>query len=206
VLVNSGARVVIVGAGFGGIGAAIELRKHGFTDIVILEAADGIGGTWLHNSYPGVACDVPSPLYSYSFAKRDDWQRLCAHGPEILAYLRGVATEAGIDALIAANTRVANAAWDADTAQWSVHATDGRQWTADALIVATGQLSHPRTAPVPGIDSFAGHSFHSARWDHDYDLTGRRVAVIGNGASAVQFVPEIAEQVAYLSVFQRSAN
>jgi cation diffusion facilitator CzcD-associated flavoprotein CzcO len=199
-------RVVIIGAGFGGIGAAIELLRHGFHDVEILEAGPDVGGTWLFNTYPGAACDVPSPLYSYSFAQRKDWAHLCAHGPEILAYLQDVAREFDVARLVRANTKVAEATWDETRAQWRVAAEDGRQWIAEALIVATGQLSNPTHPQLPGLDSFSGRIFHSARWDHSYDLTGKRVAVIGSGASAVQFVPPVAAQAAHLTVFQRTPN
>ncbi len=199
-------RVLIIGAGFGGIAAAVELRGAGITDVTILDAADAIGGTWLLNSYPGAACDVPSPFYSFSWAKRSNWKHLCAEQPDILEYLQGEAARQGVDRLVTLNTRVSSARWDAATAQWTVEAEDGRTWQAEAVIVATGQLNQPKTLDLPGLDSFAGHVFHSARWDHDYDLTGKRVAVIGNGPSAVQFVPTVAREAASLSVFQRSAN
>ena len=197
-------RVVIVGAGFGGIGAAIELRAHGYTDVTILDAAPGIGGTWLANTYPGAACDVPSHLYSYSYAQRRDWSRLCSPQSEILEYLRNVAHEHGVDDLVVPDTRVTRCTWTDD--HWDVDADDGRRWSADVLVVATGQLHDPVVPRIPGVEDFAGHTFHSARWDHDHDLTGRHVAVIGTGASAVQFVPEIAPVVGRLSVFQRSGN
>ena len=194
-------RVVIVGAGFGGIGAAIELRRHGFDDVVILDRAPELGGTWYFNDYPGAACDVPSHLYSFSFAQRRNWTRLCSPRDEIFAYLREVARDHGIDRLVVRDTEVTRAAYDG---QWTIESRDGRTWEADALIVATGQLHR---AHVPRIDgTFAGHSFHSAEWDHGYDLRGKRVAVIGTGASAVQFVPEIARQVERLVVFQRTGN
>ena len=199
-------RVVIVGAGFGGIAAAIELRAHGIEDVVVLDAAPGIGGTWLHNTYPGAACDVPSHLYSYSFAQRKDWPRLCPLQPDILAYLRDVAREHGVDRLVRPETRVSRCAFDDDARQWRVETEDGATIEADAVIIATGQLHQPATPRVPGIEAFAGHTFHSAGWDHDYDLTGKRVAVVGTGASAVQFVPAIAGAVAELTVFQRSGN
>jgi cation diffusion facilitator CzcD-associated flavoprotein CzcO len=201
--------VVIIGAGFGGIGAAIELRAHGYTAVTILDAAPGIGGTWLANSYPGAACDVPSHLYSYSYAQRRSWSRLCSPQSEILDYLRTVAAEHGVADLVVPNTRVAECRWDDEARQWRVEGeTDGehRTWTADAVVVATGQLAQPSIPAIPGREDFAGHTFHSAQWDHDHDLTGRRVAVIGTGASAVQFVPEIAPVVGRLSVFQRSGN
>lgn len=177
--------VLIVGAGFGGIAAAIELRAHGIRDVTIVDAADGIGGTWLHNTYPGAACDVPSHLYSYSFAQRTDWSRLCSPQPEILAYLRGVAAEFGIDELVQTGVRIIDARRDEADRPWTVTADDGRTWTCDVLIVATGQLNRPVSPDLPGVDSFTGTMFHSARWDHDHDLRGRRVAVIGTGASAV---------------------
>ncbi|MGQ0632254.1 MAG: flavin-containing monooxygenase [Sporichthyaceae bacterium] len=205
-LASQGLRVVIVGAGFGGIATAIELRRHGITDITILDAADGFGGTWLLNSYPGAACDVPSPFYSYSFAKRNDWTHLCAGQSDILRYVRQVASDHDLDRLARFGTRVDACVWDDASAQWTITAADGRSWEADAIVISTGQLNQPKIPNILGADTFAGRSFHSARWDHDHDLTGRRVAVIGNGPSAVQFVPEIAGQAGHLTVFQRSAN
>lgn len=199
-------RIVIVGAGFGGIAAAVELQQHGFTDITILDRAPEPGGTWFYNSYPGAACDVPSHLYSFSFAKRRDWTRLCSPQAEILAYVHQVAREFGVDRLMTFGVEVASCAWDDDAQTWTIAAADGRGWEADALIVATGQLHRPAYPRIEGLEEFAGHSFHSAAWDHDYDLRGRRVAVIGTGASAVQFVPEVAEQAGRLTVFQRTGN
>ncbi|MEQ3549162.1 NAD(P)/FAD-dependent oxidoreductase [Pseudonocardia nematodicida] len=198
--------VLIVGAGFGGIAAAIELRAHGFRDVTIVDAAPGIGGTWLHNTYPGAACDVPSHLYSFSFAQRTDWSRLCSPQPEILAYLREVAEEYGVAELVVPDTRIVSADRPDPAGPWTVTADDGRTWTPDVLVVATGQLHRPSIPDLPGVDDFAGHAFHSARWDHDHDLTGRRVAVVGTGASAVQFVPEIAPRTGHLAVFQRTGN
>ncbi|MGO9319945.1 MAG: flavin-containing monooxygenase [Solirubrobacteraceae bacterium] len=198
--------VLIVGAGFGGIAAAIELRRHGITDITILEKAPDLGGTWFYNSYPGAACDVPSHLYSFSFAQRRDWSRLCSTQAEIHAYLHDVARAHGIDRLVQANTAVSSCTWDAERCRWSVHSADGAVHEADALILATGQLDQPSRPSIEGADTFSGHSFHSAEWDHDYPLAGKRVAVIGTGASAVQFVPEIAPAVKQLSVFQRTGN
>ncbi|MEU6701974.1 NAD(P)/FAD-dependent oxidoreductase [Pseudonocardia sp. NPDC046786] len=198
--------VLVVGAGFGGIAAAIELRAHGIRDVTVVDAAPGIGGTWLHNTYPGAACDVPSHLYSYSFAQRTDWSRLCSPQPEILAYLQDVAREFGVADLVETGVRIVSADRPRADGPWTATAEDGRTWTADVLIVATGQLNRPVVPDIPGLDTFAGHTFHSARWDHDHDLRGRRVAVIGTGASAVQFVPAIAPQVGQLSVFQRTGN
>jgi cation diffusion facilitator CzcD-associated flavoprotein CzcO len=202
-------RVIIVGAGFGGIAAAIELGKHGFDDVTILEAAPQLGGTWHYNSYPGAACDVPSHFYSYSFAQRRDWTRLCSPQPEILEYIQSVAKDYDIASKVVTGTQVTNCRWDDATCTWTVIGLgpDGpAAYVGDALVLATGQLNQPMMPRVEGLENFAGHSFHSARWDHDYDLTGKRVAVIGTGASAVQFVPAIAEQVEHMTVFQRSGN
>lgn len=198
--------VLIVGAGFGGIAAAIELRRHGIENVTILEKAPDLGGTWFYNSYPGAACDVPSHLYSFSYAQRRDWARLCSTQAEIHAYLHEVARAYGIDRLVRTGTAVSACAWDAARCRWSVETASGAVHEADALIVATGQLDQARIPSIEGAESFAGHSFHSAEWDHGYQLAGRRVAVVGTGASAVQFVPEIAPLVEKLSVFQRSGN
>jgi cation diffusion facilitator CzcD-associated flavoprotein CzcO len=198
--------IVIVGAGFGGIGAAIELRKHGFRDVTILEQSAGLGGTWYHNTYPGVACDVPSHLYSYSFAQRRHWSRICSPQEEILDYLREVTREFGVDGLVVPGTEVTSCTWDDEACSWTVASADGRTWEADAVVVATGQLHRTAYPAVEGRETFAGHSFHSAEWDHGYDLRGKRVAVVGTGASAVQFVPEIAAEVERLIVFQRTGN
>jgi cation diffusion facilitator CzcD-associated flavoprotein CzcO len=199
-------RIVVVGAGFGGIAAAIELREHGFTDVTILERGPGLGGTWLHNTYPGAACDVPSHLYSYSYAQRRDWSRLCSPQPEILEYARGVAARHGVDRLVVSSVEVTACVWDDAARSWRVDAADGRTWEADAIVLATGQLHRPAQPAFPGAETFAGTAFHSAAWDHDHDLRDRRVAVVGSGASAVQFVPEIAPLARSLTVFQRSGN
>jgi len=198
--------VIIVGAGFGGIAAAIELRRYGITEVAILEKAPDLGGTWLYNSYPGAACDVPSHLYSFSFAQRRDWSRLCSLQPEIHAYLHEVAHSLRVDQLIQTNVTVTSCSWSDASCRWSVESADGTTREADALIVATGQLHQPARPRIEGAETFAGHSFHSAEWDHDYPLAGKRVAVIGTGASAVQLIPEIAPQIKSLTVFQRSAN
>lgn len=198
--------VVIVGAGFGGIAAAIELQRHGHRDITILEKAPAAGGTWFFNSYPGAACDVPSHLYSYSFAQRRDWTRLCSPQQEILSYIQRVAHDTGVDRLIVPDTTVTAVTWDDERRRWTVDTADGPSYEAAAVILATGQLHQPAYPRIAGVESFAGHSFHSAQWDHDYDLRGKRVAVVGTGASAVQFVPEIAKVAERLVVFQRSGN
>jgi cation diffusion facilitator CzcD-associated flavoprotein CzcO len=199
-------KVVIVGAGFGGVTAAIELRRHGFNDIVILDAAPEIGGTWFHNTYPGAACDVPSQLYSFSFAQRRDWSRLCSPQQEILQYLQGVAHNHGVEGLLVPNSEVTACEWDEETCRWKVQTADGAGYEADAIVLATGQLHKPSYPRLEGLEQFTGHAFHSARWDHSYDLTDKRVAVIGTGSSAVQLVPEVAKQAAKLTVFQRTGN
>ena len=202
-------RVVIVGAGFGGIAAAIELAGHGFHDVTLLEAAPELGGTWHYNTYPGAACDVPSHFYSYSFAQRRDWTRLCSPQPEILDYIRSVAKDFDVESKVVTDSRVTRCRWDDDTRTWTVTAAQPEgevEYVADAIVLATGQLNQPMWPKIDGLDSFAGHSFHSARWDHDYDLRGKRVAVVGTGASAVQFVPAIAPEVASMTVFQRTGN
>jgi cation diffusion facilitator CzcD-associated flavoprotein CzcO len=199
-------RVLIVGAGFGGVAAAIELQRHGITDIEILDRAPEAGGTWFWNTYPGAACDVPSHFYSFSYDQRTDWERLCPMQDEILVYLRDVIRKQGIDRLITHDVTVTGCAWDDDARRWTVTAGDGRSFDGDVLILATGQLHQPQYPAIPGAESFAGHTFHSARWDHDYDLRGKNVAVVGTGASAVQFVPEIAGVAKRLTVFQRTGN
>lgn len=199
-------KVVIVGAGFGGIAAAIELQRHGIADITMLDSAPEPGGTWFHNTYPGSACDVPSQFYSFSYAQRRDWPRLCSPQEEILSYVKGVAREHGIDSFFKGATTVTACNWDDDAHRWSVYTEQGETYEADAIVLATGQLHQPAYPPIEGAGRFEGHSFHSARWDHSYDMRGKRVAVIGTGASAVQFVPELAPEVERMTVFQRTGN
>jgi cation diffusion facilitator CzcD-associated flavoprotein CzcO len=198
--------VAIVGAGFGGIAAAIELRRHGITDVTILERAAELGGTWFHNSYPGAACDVPSHLYSYSYEQRRDWSRLCSPQGEIRAYLNDVAQKHGVSEIVQTGVHVTACTWDEHESLWRIDTEQGEVYEADALVMATGQLHQPHTPRIEGAETFAGHSFHSAVWDHDYALGGKRVGVIGTGASAVQFVPEIAPEVAQMTIFQRTGN
>jgi cation diffusion facilitator CzcD-associated flavoprotein CzcO len=198
--------VLIVGAGFGGIAAAIELTRSGLTDVRILEKASDLGGTWYYNDYPGSACDVPSHLYSFSFAQRRDWTRLCSPQAEIHDYLRQVARECGAEQLIEYERTVSSCRWDESALRWDVQTAQGASYQADAIVLATGQLHQPSYPKLDGLETFAGHSFHSSRWDHEYSLAGRRVAVVGTGASAVQLIPEIAPEVQQLSVFQRTGN
>lgn len=195
--------VIVIGAGFGGIGAVIALRARGIDDVVVLEKSDALGGTWRDNTYPGCACDVPSPLYSFSFAQNPNWTRFYAGNAEILRYMRTVASDHDVVKHIRFNTRVVAARWHDDRNLWEVETTSGIH-RARMVIAATGPLSEPAIPAFPGIERFSGHVFHSATWDHDHDLTGRRVAVVGTGASAVQFIPEIQPKVERLVVFQRT--
>jgi cation diffusion facilitator CzcD-associated flavoprotein CzcO len=198
-------RIVIVGAGFGGIALAIRLRETGIETFTILEKADSIGGVWRDNTYPGLTCDIPSHLYSLSFEPNPDWSRLYAPRDEILAYQERLVTKHGLSRHIRLGKAVARADFDEGEAVWRVTTEDGEQIEADIFICATGQLSRPARAPLPGLESFEGPSFHSSRWDDNVELTGKRVAVVGTGASAIQLVPEIADEVEQLHVFQRSA-
>jgi cation diffusion facilitator CzcD-associated flavoprotein CzcO len=192
--------VLIVGAGFGGIGMAVRLRMAGVHDVTVLEKAAELGGTWRDNVYPGASCDIPSHLYSFSFERARDWSRRFPAQEEILAYLRDCAAKYGIRPRY--GTEVAEAVFDAGAGLWRVRTTAGELLTARALVAACGQLNRPAYPDHP--NAFAGAAFHSARWDHGYDLTGKRVAVIGTGASAVQFVPHVAERAARVHVFQRT--
>jgi cation diffusion facilitator CzcD-associated flavoprotein CzcO len=181
------------------------LRRAGIGDIVVFERADEVGGTWRDNTYPGCACDVPSALYSFSFAPNPSWGRLYATQAEIQAYARRVAHEHSVDEHVVTGADVLSAEWDEGAQRWRIRTARG-EWTARALISATGPWSEPVMPDVPGLDSFAGEVFHSSRWNHDHDLTGRRVAVVGTGASAVQFVPRVQPAVERLTVFQRTAQ
>lgn len=202
---SSPVSVLIIGAGFGGIGAAIELRRHGFTDITILEKAHDLGGVWRENTYPGAACDVPSPLYSYSFEPKRDWPQRYSGQAAIHDYMRGVAQRHDLLDRIEFGAEVTDAVFDEENGRWTVETVDGATRSADILISAVGQLSRPQYPNIPGMDSFAGQAFHSAQWDHDVELTGKRVACIGTGASAIQYVPQIQPRVEHLTLFQRSA-
>ncbi len=197
-------RVAIVGAGFGGLGMAIRLKQAGIDDFVVLERAGDVGGTWRDNTYPGCACDVPSHLYSFSFALHPGWSRTFSGQQEIWAYLRGCVDRFDLAGHLRYNHPVTEMRWDDQRRHWQLASPAG-DYTADALVVAGGPLSEPSTPDIAGLDTFAGKVFHSARWDHTHDLAGRDVAVIGTGASAIQFVPRIAPEVASLRLFQRTA-
>jgi cation diffusion facilitator CzcD-associated flavoprotein CzcO len=196
-------RTVIVGTGFSGLGMAIRLLKDGDRDFVLLERAHDIGGTWRDNTYPGCRCDVPSHLYSFSFAPNPNWSNTFSPQPEILDYLRDVARRFGVLPHIRFDTELQEAEWDEDAAVWRIETSAG-PLTTDVLVLGPGPLSDPLVPELPGLESFEGTSFHSAQWDHDHDLDGERVAVIGTGASAIQFVPEIQPRVGKLHVFQRT--
>jgi cation diffusion facilitator CzcD-associated flavoprotein CzcO len=197
--------VAIIGAGFGGLGMAIQLARAGFHDVTIFERAEDVGGTWLANTYPGAACDIPSHLYSFSFAPKTDWTRRYPPQQEILDYLRDCARRFDLARRIRFGVEVTAADFDEATGRWTLTMAGGETHEADVLVTACGQLSRPTVPDLPGLDSFAGTTFHSAQWRHDHDLADRRVAVVGTGASAIQFVPQIVPRVRQLSLFQRHA-
>ncbi len=195
--------VIVIGTGFAGLGMAIRLRQQGMTDFVVLERAAEVGGTWRDNSYPGCACDVPSHLYSFSFELNPSWSRSFSGQQEIWDYLRRCTDSYGLRPHIRFHHEVLEAAWDHAGRRWRVRTNRG-ELTCDVLVTGTGPLSDPSIPDIPGLDSFQGKVFHSARWDPDYDLRDRRVAVAGTGASAIQFVPQIQPRVASLTLFQRT--
>jgi len=195
--------VLIVGAGFSGIGAAIRLTKSGRTDYLIIERADDLGGTWRDNTYPGVACDVQSQLYSFSFALSAQWPRIYPGQREIQEYLRRTAERFGILGRMVFGCALTSARWDNTRRLWRITTTRG-VYTAKVLVTAFGGLSEPREPDISGMEQFEGEVFHTARWNHGVDLEGKRVAVIGTGASAVQLIPRIAQRAAHLDVFQRT--
>src|SRR4051812_23080709 len=195
--------VAIVGGGFSGMAMAVELKRSGRDDFVILERARDVGGTWRDNSYPGCACDVPSHLYSFSFAPNPDWSSTFSPQEEIWQYLRKTARDQGIYPHVRFGCEVEDASWDDAARVWRITTSAG-ELTANALASAAGPLSEPSIPDIPGLRDFRGRVFHSATWDHDYDLRGKRVAVIGTGASAIQFVPKIQPEVAQLHLFQRT--
>jgi len=195
--------IAIVGSGFSGIGLAIRLREQGIEDFAVLERGAGVGGTWHYNTYPGCACDVPSHLYSFSFAPNPDWTRTYSKQPEIRAYLERVVEDFGVASKIKLNTEVRGAEWDEEADCWRIDTSQGPV-TAKVLVSGAGPLVEPKIPDFPGLERFAGPVFHSARWDHDADLKGKRVASVGTGASAIQYVPAIAPDVEKLHVIQRT--
>lgn len=197
--------VIVIGGGASGIGAAIRPRQAGITDFAVLEKAQDLGGTWRDNTYPGCACDVPSALYSFSFAPNPEWTRAFARQPEIRAYLDDVARRHGVPAHMRFGAEVLSSRWNERGGVWELDTTAGH-YSARVVIAGAGPWHEPNIPDLPGLSGFDGEMFHSARWNHDFDLTGKRVAVIGTGASAIQFVPEIQPAVERLHLFQRTAQ
>ncbi|QKV77332.1 NAD(P)/FAD-dependent oxidoreductase [Amycolatopsis sp. Hca4] len=197
-------KVVIVGTGFSGLGQAIQLEKAGIRDYVILEKATEVGGTWRDNSYPGCACDVQSHMYSFSYEQNPGWSRSFSPQPEIFDYLKGVADKYRLREKIRFGVELTGAHWDERERRWTATTRDGREFVAQFLVSGVGGLHIPQVPELPGIGNFQGQTWHSARWNHEYDLRGKKVAVVGTGASAVQFVPKIAPEVAELTLFQRT--
>jgi cation diffusion facilitator CzcD-associated flavoprotein CzcO len=196
--------VLIVGAGFSGLGMAIKLLQSGTKSFLVIEKADEIGGTWYVNQYPGCACDIPSHLYSFSFDRNPNWSRMYSGRDEIQRYLKSCAQRFGVTQYIRVNTSMKEAVWDESAAHWRVTTGDGATIRARILVSAVGALHVPMFPEIPGMEKFAGPAFHSTWWGSNVPLEGKRVAVIGTGASAIQFVPEIAPRVSKLSVFQRT--
>ena len=195
--------IAILGAGFAGVGAAIRLLQSGKRDFVVFERADEVGGVWRDNEYPGCACDVEAPLYSFSFAPNPNWSRLFAPQPEIFAYLRRCTDEFGVRPYLRFGHAIESIRWDEAQRRWTIESSKG-SFTADVIIAGTGALSEPIIPQLPGRERFAGKAFHSAHWDHDHALAGRRVAVVGTGASAIQIIPNLQREVGKLLVFQRT--
>lgn len=197
---------IIIGSGFSGLAMGIKLQEQGIHDFVLLEKAEEVGGTWRENTYPGAECDVPSALYSYSFESYPDWEYKWSMQPQILNYIKSVTKKHKLYQHIHFQKEMATATWKEETGYWIVDTNDGSQYIGKTLVTAIGQLHHPSTPDFKGKDTFKGESFHSAKWNHGVSLTGKTVGVIGNAASAIQFIPEIAKTANKLVVFQRSAN
>ncbi|AKS41713.1 flavin-containing monooxygenase [Wenzhouxiangella marina] len=197
-------RLIIIGAGFAGLGLAIRLRQRGIRDFLILEAESGVGGTWWLNRYPGCACDVQSHLYSLSFAPKADWSRQFAPRAEIQAHLDDCVERFDLRSHLRLDTRLEQARWQDETQDWKLLDQHGREYRTEVLVSAIGGLSRPAWPKIPGLETFSGAVFHSQRWPEDLELKGKRVAVIGGGASAIQFVPRIAQEVAQLDFYQRT--
>lgn len=195
---------IVIGAGISGIAAAYKMKQAGYHDYIVLEKASRVGGTWRDNNYPGCGCDVPSALYSFSFSPSHKWSHLFAKQPEILSYLEEVVEKYDLGEKIEFNNELISAKWDEVKHIWNLETSKG-QYQAKTVLFTTGPITEPSMPKLKGIESFKGEMFHSARWNHDYDLTGKRVAVIGTGASAIQFIPQVQPNVKQLLVFQRTA-
>ncbi|MEU9558257.1 flavin-containing monooxygenase [Streptomyces fumanus] len=198
------AHVIVIGAGLSGIAAAVKLRRAGITDFLVLEKADRVGGTWRENTYPGCAVDIPSPVYSFSFHPNPGWTRNFVGQPELLSYIEDTVDRFHLRPALRLNTELLDAAWSQERRRWVLR-TDRGRYVAQHVVFASGLLHEPVVPDLPGLDTFPGETFHSARWNHDVDLTGKRVAVIGTGCSAIQLIPEIQPLVDELHVFQRTA-
>lgn len=198
--------VAIIGAGFAGLGTGIELKKSGLRDFVIFEGEEGVGGSWRTNTYPGCACDVPSHLYSYSFEPNPNWPEAFSRQEDIRQYIEHCADKYEMKPFIRFSTRVTDATFDEEKGRWIITTNDGQITEAKVLVPATGALSHPKYPEIKGMDKFKGPALHAARWDSSIDLRGKKVAVIGSGASAIQVVPNVAAEVAELKVFQRTPS
>ncbi len=196
--------VLIVGAGFAGLGTAIRLLQQGIDDFVVLERADEVGGTWRDNTYPGAACDIPSLLYSYGFEQNPDWSRAYSGSAEILGYIKTMVDKYSLSRFIRFGVNVTGLEFDEESALWTAQTADGSQFTARTAVMASGPLANASLPDIRGLDTFDGHKIHSARWDHDYDMSDKRVAVIGTGASAVQIIPELVKTARSVKVFQRT--
>lgn len=199
-------RIAIIGAGLGGLAAAIKLQEEGYQNVQIFDKNDRIGGTWAENTYPGCQCDVPVSLYQFSFAQSVNWSRLFPSASEIQAYAEEIVDRYNIRSQLRLNTTITSAEWDEGNNLWHLTTEDGDDITVEVLIGALGQLNRPQLPDIEGLDSFSGASMHSARWDHSVEFEGKRVGVIGSAASAVQLIPELAKVASSLSVFQRSPN
>ncbi len=197
-------KIAIIGAGFAGIAIAIELQQVGISDFTIYEAADEIGGTWRDNTYPGAACDVPSHVYSFSFEPNPRWSRAYSGQSEILAYMKRVVQKYDLEKHIVFDTQIIGAELNERDGEWTIYTADGGEIETRVLMLGVGALNHPRIPDIPGLQDFDRPHWHSARWNHDFDLKGKRVGVVGTGASAIQFIPEIAKEVEHLYVFQRT--
>jgi cation diffusion facilitator CzcD-associated flavoprotein CzcO len=198
--------IAIIGAGLGGLAAAIQLKQAGYQNLVLIEKGAKVGGTWAQNTYPGCSCDVPVALYQYSFAPAIHWTNTYPSSAEIQAYCEQLVTGFDLGPILSLNIEAKSAVWDNVRQQWTLTTSDGQVRQFGAIISALGQLNRPSIPQIPGQASFQGASMHSAAWNHDIDLTGKRVGVIGSAASAVQLIPEVAKVAGSLVVFQRSAN
>ena len=196
--------VIIIGAGFAGIGAAIKLKLNGFSDFILLEKSSEIGGVWRDNTYPGCACDVPSYVYSYSFEPKNDWSNICAPQKQIFNYLKHCVKKYGIEKHIITNSNIITTKFNKSKSSWKISDNNGQNYYATLMVSSTGGINEPLIPDIKGINNFKGTIFHSAKWNHSFNLSNKKIAVVGTGASSIQFVPEIAKKVLKLTLFQRT--